>query len=169
MADIERDLADCVGAIYQAGSGDGSWFEVGERICRILEARRVLLNPGGPGGPSNLLMPADGSELAYAAHFHTADPYAAQARRDYVQARSYHLGNAKLGAELVAEDDFLRSEFYFDFARHHERRHMIGGMAGLAEATPVLVFRGDDAGAFDQTHIRLLRALMPHVQRALEC
>lgn len=168
MADIERDLADCVGAIYQAGSGDGSWFEVGERICRILEARRVLLNPGGAGGPSNLLMPADGSEFAYAAHFHTADPYAAQARRDYVQARSYHLGNAKLGAELVAEDDFLRSEFYFDFARHHERRHMIGGMAGLAEATPVLVFRGDDAGAFDQTHIRLLRALMPHVQRALE-
>jgi hypothetical protein len=168
MADIERDLADCVGAIYQAGSGDGSWLDVGERMCRILEARRVLLNAGGPGGPGNLLMPADGSEMAYAAHFHKADPYAAKARRDFAQARSYHMGNAKLGAELVAESDFLRSEFYVDFARHHERRHVIGGMAGIAEATPVLVFRGDDAGAFDETHIRLLRALMPHVQRALE-
>ncbi|MBN9434809.1 MAG: hypothetical protein J0I45_20460 [Bosea sp.] len=168
MADIERDLADCVGAIYQAGAGDGSWFDVGERICGILDARRVLLNPGGPGGPSNLLMPSDGSEAAYAAHFHTADPYAAQARRDFAQARSYHMGNAKLGAELVAENDLLRSEYYFDFARHHERRHVIGGMAGIAEATPVLAFRGDDAGAFDEVHVRLLRALMPHVQRALE-
>ncbi len=44
----------------------------------------------------------------------------------------------------------------------------IGGMAGIAEATPVLAFRGDDAGAFDEVHVRLLRALMPHVQRALE-
>lgn len=168
MKDTERDLADCVGAIYQAGSGDGSWLEVGSRICRLLDAQRALLNLGGAGGPGNLLMPADGSEVAYAAHFHAADPYAAQARRDYAQARSYHLGNAKLGAELVAETDFLHSAYYFDFARHHERRHMIGGMAGITEATPVLVFRGDRAGAFDETHVRLLRALMPHVQRALE-
>ncbi|HWJ73314.1 MAG TPA: hypothetical protein VNX29_09130 [Kaistia sp.] len=168
VVDIERDLADCVGAIYQAGAGDGSWLEVGERIRRIMDAQRIVLNPGGLVRPSNLLMPSDGSEAAYVAHFHAMDPYAAQARRDYAQARSYHLGNAKLGAELVAENDFLRSEYYFDFARHHERRHMIGGMAGLADATPVLVFRDDRAGAFDQTHVRQLRALMPHVQRALE-
>ncbi len=32
VKDTERDLADCVGAIYQAGTGDGSWFDVGERI-----------------------------------------------------------------------------------------------------------------------------------------
>ncbi|MCX5495822.1 hypothetical protein OSH11_13995 [Kaistia dalseonensis] len=168
MVDIERDLADCVGAIYQAGSGDGSWLEVGERICRLLNAQRALLTLGEPGGPSNLLMPSDGSEVAYAAHFHTADPYAAQARRDFAEARDHHLGNAKLGAELVAESDFLRSEYYSDFARHHERRHMIGGMAGLTEATPVLVFRGERAGAFDMTHVRLLRMLMPHVQRGIE-
>ena len=157
MVDIERDLADCVGAIYQAASGDGSWFEAGERICRILEARRILLNPGGPGGPSNLLMPSDGSEFDYAAHFHAADPYAAKARRDFAEARSHHLGNAKLGAELVAESDFLRSEFYADFARLHERRHTIGGMAGITKATPVLAFRSEKAGAFDESHIRLLR------------
>jgi hypothetical protein len=134
--DTERDLADCVGAIYQAGTGDGSWFDVGERICRLMNARRALLNLGGPGGPRNLLMPADGSESVYSAYFHASDPYAAKACFDFATARAFHLGNAKLGAELVAENDFLRSEYYFDFARHHERRHVIGGMAGLIEATP---------------------------------
>jgi DNA-binding CsgD family transcriptional regulator/PAS domain-containing protein len=168
VTDTERDLADCVGAIYQAGSGDGGWLDVGSRICRILGAERALLNLGEPGGPSNLLMPSDGSEFAYAAHFQTADPYAAKARRDFAEARSHHLGNAKLGAELVAESDFLRSEFYADFARLHERRHTIGGMAGITEATPVLAFRSEKAGAFDESHIRLLRMLMPHVQRSLE-
>ncbi len=168
MKDTERDLANCVGAIYQAGSGDGSWLEVGSRICRLIDAQRALLNLGGPNGPGNLLMPSDGSEAAYAAHFHMNDPYAAKARRDYAEARSYHLGRAKLGADLVSENEFLRSEYYFDFARHHERRHMIGGMAGITEATPVLVFRDDAAGAFDETHVRLLQTLMPHVQRALE-
>jgi hypothetical protein len=113
-------------------------------------------------------MPADGSEAAYSAYFHASDPYAAKARYDFATARAYHLGRAKLGAELVAENDFLHSEFYCDFARHHERRHVIGGMAGITEATPVLVFRGDDAGAFDETHVRLLMTLMPHVQRAIE-
>ena len=168
MKDTERDLADCVGAIYQAGAGDGSWLDVGERICRIMDARRALLNLGGAGGPRNLLMPADGSETAYSAYFHASDPYAAKARYDFATARAYHLGRAKLGAELVAEDEFLHSEFYYDFARHHERRHMIGGMAGITEATPVLVARGDDAGAFEETHVRLLMTLMPHVQRAIE-
>ena len=168
MTDTERDLADCVGAIYQAGAGDGSWLDVGQRVCRLMDAERALLNLGGPSGPRNLLMPPDGSEAAYAAHFHAADPYAAKARYDFATARVHHLGNAKLGAELVAETDFLHSEFYFDFARLHGRRHVIGGMAGILEATPVLVFRGDDAGAFDETHVRLLKALMPHVQRAIE-
>jgi len=168
VKDTERDLADCVGAIYQAGAGDGSWLDVGERICRLMDARRALLNLGGPGGPRNLLMPPDGSEAAYAAYFHASDPYAAKARFDFATARAFHLGNAKLGADLVAEGDFLHSEFYNDFARHHGRRHVIGGMAGISEATPVLVFRGDDAGAFDETHVRLLRTLMPHVQRAIE-
>ncbi|MBB3773786.1 hypothetical protein FHS55_004430 [Angulomicrobium tetraedrale] len=168
MKDTERDLADCVGAIYQAGAGDGSWLDVGERICRIMDARRALLVLGGPGGPRNLLMPADGSETAYAGYFHARDPYAAKARYDFATARAHHLGNAKLGTELVAENEFLNSEFYYDFARHHERRHVIGGMAGLTEATPILVSRGDDTGAFDETHVRLLKTLMPHVQRAIE-
>ncbi len=168
MKDTERALADCVGAIYQAGAGNGSWLDVGERICRIMDARRALLILGGPGGPRNLLKPADGSETAYSGYFHARDPCAAKARYDFATARAYHLGNAKLGAELVAENDFRRSEFYYDFARHHERHHVIGGMAGIAETTPILVSCGNDTGAFNETHVRLLKTLMPHVQRAIE-
>jgi len=145
-----------------------AWPASSIRICRLMDAQRALLNLGGPSGPRNPLMPADGSETAYSAYFHASDPYAAKARYDFATARTYHLGNAKLGAELLAERDFLRTEFYNNFARRHERRYVIGGMDGIVEATPVLVFRGDAAGAFDETHVRLLRTLMQHVQRAIE-
>ena len=76
-------------------------------------------------------MPPDPAEDLYAAHFHTVDPYVAQARRDFSTARTAHLGRAKVGEELTPESSFLKSEYYFDFARRHQRRHMIGGMAGV--------------------------------------
>ena len=48
-----------------------------------------------------------------------------------------------LGLNSSRNRTFPRSEYYFDFARHHERRHMIGGMAGVAEATPIGLYRGE--------------------------
>jgi DNA-binding CsgD family transcriptional regulator len=165
VTETERDLADCVGAIYEAAAGDGGWLDVGGRMCRLLEAQRAMLRIGGP---RNVLMPADASDAAYAAYFHAVDPYTAQARRDFADARAYHLGRVRVGAELVPEAGFLRSEFYSDFARLHGRRHMIGGMIGVTEATPVGLYRGEGADPFGEREIRLLEALLPHLQRALE-
>jgi PAS domain-containing protein len=163
-----HDLADCVGAIYEAASGGGCWFDVGRRLCGLFDAQRVMLRLGGANGARNVLMPPDGSEAAYSAHFHRVDPYVARARRDFVEARSHHLGRAKLGSELVAERDLLQSEFYLDFARHHERRYMIGGMVGVTDATPIALYRGDRATPFDERDAQLLQTLLPHLQRAVE-
>lgn len=169
MKDTERDLADCVGAIYEAASNGGSWLDVGTRICRILDAERAMLRiTDGLGGPRNVLMSPDGSEAAYGLHFAGVDPYVAQARRDFAEARPHHLGRAKVSAELVPENSFLRSEYYNDFARHHGRRHLIGGMVGIAEATPVGLFRGEGTNPFGEREVLLLQALLPHIQRALE-
>jgi PAS domain-containing protein len=73
-----------------------------------------------------------------------------------------------VGAELVPDETFLRSEYYFDFARLYERRHMVGGVLGTSQVVPVGFFRGDDADPFGEREVRLLKALLPHVQRALE-
>ncbi len=168
-AHTERDLADCVGAVYQAATNGGDWLDFGRQLCRLLDAQRATLRLGdSQNGARNVLMPADGSEPAYVAHFFAVDPYVARARLDFAEARTSHIGRARIGAELVPEEDFLRSEFYFDFARRHERRHMIGGMAGVADATPIGLFRGEGADPFGEREIVLLQALLPHLQHALE-
>jgi DNA-binding NarL/FixJ family response regulator/PAS domain-containing protein len=169
VAETERDLADCVGAIYEAAADHGSWLDVGARMCRVFNAPRAMLWVNDrPGGPRNVLMPPDDGESVYAAHFFRIDPYVAQARGDFADARSHHLGRAKVGAELVPERSFLRSEYYNDFARLHGRRHLIGGMAGLTEAIPLGLYRGERKDPFGERDVHLLQALLPHIQRALE-
>lgn len=135
---------------------------------RLFDAQRCKMSLDGPLGLRNVLMQSDEGEAAYAAYFRTVDPYAAQATRDYAEARTYHIGRAKVGPELVTEQAFLKSEFYADFARRYDRRHMIGGIVGVGEAISIGVYRGEGASEFDELDSRLLQSLLPHLQRAIE-
>jgi DNA-binding CsgD family transcriptional regulator len=169
VADTERELADCVGAIYEAAANGGSWLDVGQRICSLLDAQRAFLRIGAdPAQARNVLMLPDESEALYAQRFHALNPHVARARSDFAEARARHLGRARLGSDIVPDTEFLRSEYYTDFARHYERRHMLGGMVGIGEATPVSVFRGEGTRPFGAPEQQLLQALLPHLQNALE-
>ena len=48
VTETERDLADCVGAIYEAATGDGGWLDVGRRMCRLLDAQRAMWSRASP-------------------------------------------------------------------------------------------------------------------------
>jgi hypothetical protein len=169
VPDTENNLADCVGAIYEAAANGGSWESVGTRLCRLMDAQRAQLRITDHGGaPRNVMMPFDESEAIYLAYYHPLNPYLVQARRDFAEARTRHLGTAMVGPELVPEQAFLRSEYYCDFARHHERRHLLAGMIGVTGVMPFGLFRANDARPFGVEERRLLQALMPHLQRAVE-
>ncbi len=169
MPDKENDLADCVGAIYEAAANGGSWESVGMRLCRLTDAQRAQLRMADGDGPTrNVLMPVDESEPIYLAYYHAINPYLVYARRDFAEARARHLAKVTLGPELVAEQSFLRSEYYCDFARHHERRHLLAGMIGVTQIMPFGLFRADDAKPFGAEERRILQALLPHLQRAME-
>jgi DNA-binding CsgD family transcriptional regulator len=169
LAEAERDLADCVGAIYEAAANGGSWLDVGQRICRLLDAQRAALRLGrSPADARNVLMLPDESDVIYAARFHALNPHVERAQRDFGEARVQHLRRARVGTDIVPDTTFLRSEYYADFARHYERRHMIGGIVGVDDAMPVGVFRGEGARPFGEAERRLLQALLPHLQNALE-
>jgi DNA-binding NarL/FixJ family response regulator len=170
VADTESELADCVGAIYDAAANGGRWEGVGARLCRLTNAQRVMLRMGDRIAvpPRNLLMAPDESETIYLAYYHQLNPYFARARRDFADARTRHLTTVRFGAELVPEQAFLHSEFYCDYARHHERRHLLAGMIGLGEVMPLGLFRADDAQPFGAQERRLLQTILPHLQRALE-
>ena len=45
---------------------------------------------------------------------------------------------------------------------------MVGGVLGTSRVVPMGFFRGDDDDPFGEREVRLLEALLPHVQRALE-
>ena len=169
MAEAERDLADCVGAIYEAAANGGSWLDVGRRICRLLDAQRATLRLGRTQAEArNVLMRPDESDVIYAARFHALNPHVAAAQRDFGAARVQHLRRAQVGSDIVPDATFLRSEYYADFARHYERRHMLGGIVGVGEVMPVGVFRGEGARPFGEVERHLLQALLPHLQNALE-
>lgn len=170
MADTESELADCVGAIYEAAANGGSWEGVGSRLCRLIDAQRATLRmgQGSVTPPRNLLMAPDESETLYLAYYHQLNPYFGRARRDFADSRSLHLTTVRFGPELVPEQAFLRSEFYCDYARHHERRHVLAGMIGLDEVMPFGLFRANDAQPFGAQERRMLQTVLPHLQRALE-
>ena len=170
MADTESELADCVGAIYEAATNGGSWESVGARLCRLTDAQRAMLRlgQGSVTSPGNLLMAPDESETLYLAYYHQLNPYSGRARRDFADARTRHLATVRFGPELVPEQAFLRSEYYCDYARHHERRHLLAGMIGIAEVMPFGLFRADDAEPFGAQERLLLQTVLPHLQRALE-
>ncbi|AWM05567.2 helix-turn-helix transcriptional regulator [Bradyrhizobium symbiodeficiens] len=169
VADTESELADCVGAIYEAAAAGGDWESVGTRLCRLVDAQGAMLRTGDRGEASrNVMMRFDESEAIYLAYYHPLNPYLIQARRDFAEARTRHLTNVMLGPELVPEQSFLRSEYYNDFARHHARRHLLASLVGVTHAMPFGLFRADDAEPFGEKERRLLQALVPHLQRAVE-
>jgi PAS domain-containing protein len=170
VADTESELADCVGAIYQAAANGGSWETVGARLCQLTGAQRAMLRvgDGSVNPPGNLLMAPDESETIYLTYYHQLNPYFGRARRDFADARARHLTSVRLGPELVPEQVFLRSEYYCDYARHHERRHLLAAMIGLGEVMPLGLFRADDARPFNVRESQLLQTVVPHLQRALE-
>lgn len=163
-----QDLADCVGAIYEAATGDGSWLDVGARLRRLFAAPLAILRLGQDGVSASVLMPTDQVPRLLDPHIQAIDPYRARAQHDFVQARPSPLGSARLGPDLVPDEVLLSSAFYNDFARHLDMRHMIGGIVGISDATPIALFRGNGAQPFGTCELQLMNALLPHLQRALE-
>ena len=98
MPHTENDLADCVGAIYEAAANGGSWESVGVRLCRLTDAQRAQLRMADRDGSArNVLMPVDESEAIYLTYYHLINPYLVRARRDFAEARTRHVGNVMLG------------------------------------------------------------------------
>ena len=167
--DPQRDLTECIGAIYDAASGGRDWLDVGARLRAMFDAGMArLVLPSSRSMPHDVLNPDGAAETAYAAYYHRIDPFRARAQRDFVASRTRHLLRAQLGPELVPDLELLRSEYYADFARPHGLRHVMGGMIGTRSPTPIGLFRPEDATPFARKDCRKLELLLPHFQRALE-
>lgn len=70
---------------------------------------------------------------------------------------------------VVSRSDFVRTEFYADYADRHDLQDCMQGRAfgGLGYSGYVAIARSERVGAFESEEMRLLRLLLPHLRRAM--
>jgi len=158
-------LSSLIADIHEAGvSGDG-WLDVVRQIGRLLNSQ------------STTLFTQDASErfdnvesvldpwwvCRYAEYYGRLDTL----RPAVMRAPA---GSVVTDEMVVAHSDFVRTEFYNDFARPSDMRYamMAHLFGGPDSGGCVAVTRPERAGAFEHHDMRLLSLLAPHLCRAMQ-
>lgn len=161
-----RDTANLIGELYEAATGMHDWLTVSRSLCDLLEAEGASLSVAlGNATPHNLLRPDDASETAYVNFYRKIDPIRAAAARLLLPQAQQGIRTER---ELVPEADYLRSEFYQDFARHANQRYMMVAAVGDFDNTMLAFFRGDRRDPFSGPDRDLVTGFIPHLRRALQ-
>jgi DNA-binding CsgD family transcriptional regulator len=79
-------------------------------------------------------------------------------------------GETVLGQRLIRDEELAKTEFYADFLRPQRLFHVVAGCIFRERTTSVDIaaLRSKGRGPFGAAEERLLRALMPHLQRAVQ-
>jgi len=106
----------------------------------------------------------EGARL-YQQDWASQDPWAYSPRQTQLRQ-----GSVSVGEALIQHSDLRRTAFYSDFGRHYDIVRMIGGVIEKnPAATSVLsVTRAEQLQPFGRGEVTLFKALLPHVQRALQ-
>lgn len=164
----ELELANLVGSIYDAGSGAGDWFDVGDQLTDVLGGDSSHLFVFAADGKMSLLsrvIPESASP--YLSHYHKLDPFLAVARAE-MAAGIPGSGLTRIGWEMVNERDYIRGEYYNDYGRQQGMRHLIGSVIPGASVALAATFRDGGPAHFEQSDVARLEWLSPHLQRALQ-
>ncbi|MGZ8243825.1 helix-turn-helix transcriptional regulator [Methylomagnum sp.] len=152
--------------LYAAAIETDGWARVGERLAELIEGRTSGLILMLAGQAATLLSTSgfpEGAERLYSEYFHQVDPWQKLAT-DQPKFRPI------IGAEVVPEREFRRSEYYADFASRIGLGHMLGAIVPLGpsetDALAITVHRPYDAQPFGEKESRRLTQLLPHIQRA---
>ncbi|HLF98529.1 MAG TPA: hypothetical protein VI457_15415 [Methylococcaceae bacterium] len=168
------DWNDLIGAIYDAAMDDALWKPATERIMERVGAAGsalfsvntghsdyvpLLLNQSGPEDVWNL----------YWAYYWQCDVWT---QRMQAMGRVRE-GSIVHGDQLIERREFRRTEIYADYARPNEVEVLLhtllfaGTTPGEHPMMALNLYRPPHADAFSQEDEACLRALVPHLQRAL--
>jgi len=157
-------LLELVDLVYAAALDSGAWEPFLERLGRRRGAAATLFLHDYRTPGLGFVRQVGFSEEAvrtYGAHYAATNVWMANARHAAA-------GEVLVGHGIVDPRDLERTEFYNDWLRPNGIRDSLGGVV-LADAwTTVhlsLLPRGRDL--VDEDDVRLLRRLVPHVQRAV--
>jgi DNA-binding CsgD family transcriptional regulator len=167
----EASVLSLVELIYGAACDPDRWPQLLESLCSMVGASGAdvaafdLNRPVAQIHAAVGVISADAFKREYLDYYITVDPFVAAGRR----LNWFVTGNIGLGDWAVPPHELVKSEFYCDFGRRHD---FLGGLTavikGKKAAGSALSLTRRRTAEFGNEEIVLMRALLPHLQRALQ-
>jgi DNA-binding CsgD family transcriptional regulator/PAS domain-containing protein len=159
-----------VGLIYDAALDPDRWPDVLRSIAASVGAAGAALVHHDMRDHRGGILAAVGADpeavRKYDEHFAAHDPWL---KGGEVQGL-LDTGTVRLGDELVARRELVRTEYYNDFAKPYAITRICGGVIGRngAATSTLTTLRPESREPFGEDERRLLQALFPHLRRALQ-
>ena len=165
----ERDVLNLVGRIYESAVDPSGWEPFLDALASAARGTVGVITCHDRQSGEHLVsaqvgMPRE-SERAYQEYYGRQDEWFRGS------AGVMHAGWVGTGQMLVPDAALAKSEFYNDHLRPmDELFHLCAGQISRDENVlgVLSVLRSRRAGRFGKEQLRLLRALLPHAQRAMQ-
>lgn len=164
----DSDLVELTELTHAAATDPCRWKSVLERLGAIINSSSGALLVQNLTHKSGTIAASHGMppdlQRAYNEYY---------AARNVWMSRAAHLqieGRVRLSEESCPERELIKTEFYGDFLRVLDVRHGVGGTItqdGSIVAN-ITFLRSPRAGGFGTDALRVLSALMPHLQNAVQ-
>lgn len=158
-------LLDAVGRIYEAALEDDGWETAVSAVCDAMGApfgNLSVIDTGAAHLNFYRGVNYDPDRIAsYESHYLAINPF-----RRVLCAVSERVVD---GFELVSEPEYTRSEFYNDWAKPQQLHYQCGYVFNHRGEQVVLlnIARPRHYGSFGEDDLDVLRAVAPHLKRAL--
>lgn len=156
-----------IGRLYQAALDDRAWAALCGEMAEAF---------GAIGSGVVILPPSNGKQFLGRSSIFSDDIIASYEQyywqRDVWAERASRLGMAQVfsTADIIADRDFERTEFYADYCRQMDLYYAIGSVFPIADGHLGLlgIQRVRGQGAYSARDKAAAEALLPHLQRALQ-
>jgi len=162
----QQVVLELVGRIYAAALDPGSWPTFLTRLADVTQGTSAVIYMDVSFKTSNV-----------AAAIRMDPHYLSLYEQHYVKVnvltpRSLKVmpeGGVATRQNVCSDEEMLKTEYYNDFLRPMDVFHSLNGVifSRGSESSHIDVFRPRGAESFDDQDLDLLKALMPHLQRAL--
>lgn len=166
MPGASDKLLDVVRSVHEAAFEPSGWPAALAGLVRLLGGEKAAITGWDElRGHVPFLLTHECEERwleAYRQRYVALDPWVAGCRRQ-------EAGVARLSDEMVAEGEFVRTEFYNDFCVPQRLHYLVGGEAVRQPGRNLhaAVIRAEGRGPFDPEQRDLMQAVFPHLALAI--
>ncbi|HEU4429253.1 MAG TPA: hypothetical protein VFT98_10910 [Myxococcota bacterium] len=165
----EEQLLSLVGRVYDAALAPAAWPAFLEELAETLDGQVAIFGFARAEAPQlsiQSIARADPESIRlYNAHYGERDPWLL---RGFARG-FYQTGATGVSEQLVPKSEYVRTEFYADFGERWGIESAISGVIRRDQRSVAMVnVCSRRLAPYEAEHIALMRALVPHLQRALQ-